>query len=156
MRNLGRPAVVKAQVHAGGRGKGGGIRPVKTAEEAEDAAAAILGTRLVTPQTGRAGAPVSMVMVEEALEVEQELYVGIVVDAAARTPVVIASSAGGMEIEEIARDHPDLILREVVEPTVGLRAYQGRRLAAGMGLPSNLANAIADQVIRLYRVVHSE
>ena len=151
MRHLGSPAVIKAQVHAGGRGKGGGIKPVKTAEEAEDAAAAMLGTRLVTPQTGRTGAPVSMVMVEESLEIERELYVGIVVDATVRAPVVIASSAGGMEIEEIARDHPDLILREVVEPTVGFRAYQGRRLAAGMGLPANLANAIAEQIIRLYR-----
>ena len=151
MSRVGSPAVVKAQVQAGGRGKGGGIKPVKTAEEAEDAAAAMLGTRLVTPQTGHDGAPVNRVMVEESLEIERELYVGIVVDAAARAPVVIASSAGGMEIEEIARDHPELILREVVEPMVGLRAYQGRRLAAGMGLPPALANTMADQMIRLYR-----
>lgn len=144
------PCVVKAQVHAGGRGKAGGIRLVATPREAERAAAAMLGTRLVTAQTGPAGAPVSQVLVEETLEVERELYLGIVVDGGAQAPVVLASRAGGMEIEEIAAEHPELILREVANPIVGLRAFQGRRLAIGMGLPVSMVNTLAQQVMRLY------
>ena len=146
------PCVVKAQVHAGGRGKAGGIRLVSTPEEAEQAAAAMLGSHLVTAQTGPEGAPVNQVLVEETLEVEQELYLSIVIDGGAQAPVVIASQAGGMEIEEVAAEHPELILREVVDPIVGLRAFQGRRLAAGMGLPAALANPFAQQVARLYEM----
>jgi len=144
------PCVVKAQVHAGGRGKAGGIRLVATPEEAKQAAAAMLGSRLVTAQTGPAGAPVNQVLIEETLDVEQELYLGIVIDGGAQAPVVIASRAGGMAIEEIAAEHPELILKEVVDPVVGLRAFQGRRLAAGMGLPASIGNSLAQQMIRLY------
>ena len=150
-RHVGTPAFVKAQVHAGGRGKGGGIKLIQSAEQAEDAAASMLGSRLVSPQTSLTGAPVSRVLVEECLDVEHELYLGIVIDAIAQAPVVIASKAGGMEIEEIALEHPDLILREVVQPTVGFRSYQGRRLAHAMELPSTLANPVADQIMRLYK-----
>ena len=146
------PCVVKAQVHAGGRGKAGGIRLVSTPAEAEQAAAAMLGSRLVTAQTGPEGAPVNQVLVEETLDVEQELYLSIVIDGGAQAPVVIASRMGGMEIEEVAAEHPELILREVVDPVVGLRAFQGRRLAAGIGLPAALANPFAQQVSRLYEM----
>jgi succinyl-CoA synthetase beta subunit len=150
-RHVGTPAFVKAQVHAGGRGKGGGIKLIESAEQAEDVAASMLGSRLISPQTSLTGAPISIVLVEESLDIEYELYLGIVIDAIAQAPVVIASKAGGMEIEEIALEHPGLILREVVQPTVGFRAYQGRRLAHAMGLPSNLANPVADQMMRLYK-----
>jgi succinyl-CoA synthetase beta subunit len=144
--------VVKAQVHAGGRGKAGGVRLVATPEEAGQAAGSLLGTRLVTMQTGPGGAPVHRVLVEETLDVERELYLGIVIDGAARAPVVIASSAGGMEIEDVSREYPELILREVVDTVAGFRAFQGRRLAAGIGLPFTAANAFAQQASRLYQV----
>ena len=149
---LGGPCVVKAQVHAGGRGKAGGVRLVATPKEAGQVADSLLGKRLVTIQTGPGGAPVHRVLVEETLDVERELYLGIVIDGAARAPVVIASSAGGMEIEDVSREHPELILREVVDTVVGLRAFQGRRLAAGIGLPAAAANAFAQQASRLYQV----
>ncbi|MDO8751076.1 MAG: ADP-forming succinate--CoA ligase subunit beta [Dehalococcoidia bacterium] len=149
---LGGRCVVKAQVHAGGRGKAGGVRLVTSASEAEQVAAGLLGKRLVTIQTGPGGAPVHKVLVEETLDVEKELYLGIVIDGSARAPVVIASSAGGMEIEDVAREHPELLLREVVDSVVGLRAFQGRRLAAGIGLPTAAANAFAQQASRLYQV----
>ncbi len=149
---LGGACVVKAQVHAGGRGKAGGVRLVTTASEAEQVAAGLLGKRLVTIQTGPGGAPVHRVLVEETLDVERELYLGIVIDGSARAPVVIASKAGGMEIEEVAREHPELLLREVVDPVVGFRGFQGRRLAAGIGLPAAVANAFAQQATRLCQV----
>ena len=149
---LGGRCVVKAQVHAGGRGKAGGVRLVTTASEAEQVAAGLLGKRLVTIQTGPGGAPVHRVLVEETLDVERELYLGIVIDGSARAPVVIASKAGGMEIEEVAREHPELLLREVVDPVVGFRGFQGRRLAAGIGLPAAVANAFAQQATRLCQV----
>ena len=150
--SLGGPCVVKAQVHAGGRGKAGGVRLVATPKEAGQAAGSLLGKRLVTIQTGPGGAPVNQVLVEETLDVERELYLGIVIDGAAQAPVVIASSAGGMEIEDVSREHPELILREVVDTVVGLRAFQGRHLAAGIGLPAAVANAFAQQASRLYQV----
>ncbi len=149
---LGGRCVVKAQVHAGGRGKAGGVRMVASPIEAERAAASLLGKRLVTIQTGPGGAPISRVLVEEMLDVDKELYLGIVIDGSEQAPVVIASSAGGMEIEEVSREHPELILREVVNPVVGPRQFQGRRLAAGIGLPAAVANAFAQQVVRLYQV----
>ena len=147
---LSAPCVVKAQVYAGGRGKAGGIRLVNTPEEAEQAAADMLGTRLVTAQTGPEGAPVSRVLVEEALEVERELYLGIVIDGQVQAPVMIASRAGGVEIEQVAAKHPELLLRETIDPVVGLRSFQGRRLATGMGLPASMANSLAQQMIRMY------
>jgi len=147
---LGGPCVVKAQVHAGGRGKAGGVRLVATPEEAEQAATVMLGTRLVTHQTGPAGAPVNRVLVEETLDVERELYLGIVIDGVAQAPVVIASRAGGMDIEEISAEHPELILKEAADPVIGFQAFQGRRLVAGMGLPASVAGPLSQQMIRLY------
>ena len=148
---LGGRAVVKAQVHAGGRGKAGGIKVAATASEAEAMAKALLGTRLVTFQTGPEGSPVDRVLVEEPVEVERELYLSITTDGARRRPVVIASAAGGVEIEEVARTDPSQVLQEVVDPAIGLQPFQSRRLAYGLGLPSGLVRPFADLVAHCYQ-----
>ena len=144
--------VVKAQVHAGGRGKAGGIRLVSTTQEAEQAAAALLGTRLVTAQTDPDGVPVSRVLVEQTMEVEQELYLGILIDGSVGGPVVIASRAGGMEIEEIATESPELILRVAIDPVVGFQPFQSRYLSRAMGLNADAAKALTPQLTALYRL----
>jgi len=149
---LGGACYVKAQVYAGGRAKAGGIRKAATPQEAEGHAAALIGSRLVTAQTGPDGVPVHRVLIEEALEIERELYLGIVVDGGAEAVVVMASSAGGVDIEAVAREHPELILRQVVDPVVGFQPYQGRRLAIGMGLPAATARSLARQMVSLYEV----
>ncbi|MCZ6614907.1 MAG: ADP-forming succinate--CoA ligase subunit beta [Chloroflexi bacterium] len=149
---LGGTCVVKAQVHAGGRGKAGGIRLVSTAQEAEQAAAALLGTRLVTAQTDPDGVPVGRVLVEQTVEVEQELYLGILIDGSAGSPVVIASRAGGMEIEEIATESPELILRVAIDPVVGFQPFQSRYLSRAMGLSADAAKALTPQLTALYRL----
>lgn len=131
---LGGRVVVKAQIHAGGRGKGGGVRVVANAGGAEEAAQALIGMTLVTPQTGPEGRRVSRVLVEEALDIERELYLGLLIDRSAARPIIMASAAGGMEIEQVAADTPELILREEIDLGVGLSAFQGRRLAYGLGL----------------------
>ena len=131
---LGGRVVVKAQIHAGGRGKGGGVQVVANAGEAEEAAKALIGVMLVTPQTGPEGRRVSRVLVEEALDIERELYLGLLIDRSAARPIIMASAAGGMEIEQVAADTPELILREEIDLGVGLSAFQGRRLAYGLGL----------------------
>ena len=131
---LGGRSVVKAQVHAGGRGKGGGIRVVSSPDEAEQAAASLLGRNLVTPQTGPQGAPVHRVLVEQQVQAAKELYLAIAVDRTYRGPVVIASESGGMEIEEVADASPEKILREGIDPLIGFQPFQGRRLAEGMHL----------------------
>ncbi len=131
---LGGRVVVKAQIHAGGRGKGGGVQVVADAHEAEEAAKALIGMTLVTPQTGPEGRRVSRVLVEEALDIERELYLGLLIDRSAARPIIMASAAGGMEIEQVAADTPELILREEIDLGVGLSAFQGRRLAYGLGL----------------------
>jgi succinyl-CoA synthetase beta subunit len=134
-RRLGGPvSVVKAQIHAGGRGKGGGVKVVKSAEDAERVAAQILGMQLVTYQTGPAGQKVSRILVEEGLQIARELYFGMLIDRSSRSPVVMASSAGGVDIEEVAEKTPHLIVREVVDPGVGLTAFQARKIAFGIGL----------------------
>ena len=131
---LGGRVVVKAQIHAGGRGKGGGVKVVADSDEAEQAAKTLIGMTLVTAQTGPAGRRVTRVLVEEGVEIERELYLGLLIDRALARPVMMASSAGGMEIEQVAADTPELILREAIDPAVGLSAFQGRRLAFGLGL----------------------
>ena len=131
---LGGRVVVKAQIHAGGRGKGGGVKVVADARAAEEAAQALIGMTLVTPQTGPEGRRVSRVLVEEALDIERELYLGLLIDRSTARPIVMASAAGGMEIEQVAADTPELILREEIDLGVGLSAFQGRRLAYGLGL----------------------
>ncbi len=151
-RSLGGRAVVKAQVHAGGRGKAGGIRLVSSAREAGEAAAALLGTRLVTFQTGPDGVPIDSVLVEETIEVARELYLGMLTDGAAGGVTVIASEAGGMDIEEVAETTPERILRVVVDPVLGLQPYQGRRIAYGLNLPAELIRPVAGLIGSLYRL----
>jgi len=140
-KKLGGSVVVKAQIHAGGRGKGGGVKVAKDAAEAAELAKKILGMRLVTHQTGPEGRIVQRLLVEETLPIERELYLGIVLDRAQGKPVFMASSAGGMEIEEVAAKTPELILKEPIEPGYGLAAFQGRNLAFGMGVPAASVNA---------------
>src|SRR5467141_3123031 len=131
--------VVKAQIHAGGRGKAGGVKLARSADEAAELASHILGMTLVTPQTGPAGRIVKRLLIEEGLDIKRELYLGLLVDRAAAAPVFMASAAGGMEIEEVAREHPEAILRETIHPAVGLQPYQARKLAFGLGLAPEVA-----------------
>ncbi len=146
------PFVVKAQIHAGGRGKGGGIKPGATPEEVELAARQILGMTLVTPQTGPEGRVVSRVLVEQAQEIERELYLGIVIDRGLARPVIMMSAAGGMEIEEVAARTPELIIKEAVDPAVGLMPYQARNLAFGAGLSPHLLRGAVSFIDNLYRL----
>ena len=133
-KRLGGSAVVKAQIHAGGRGKGGGIRVARDPEQAFEHARAILGMTLVTPQTGPAGRVVRKVLVEEALDLDRELYLGVTLDRSRALPVVIASRSGGMEIEEVAAKDPSAVLREPADPFLGLFPFQARHLAFALGL----------------------
>ncbi len=143
-------AVVKAQIHAGGRGKGGGVKVARSADEAERLANQILGMTLVTHQTGPEGRKVGRVLIEEGLEIERELYLSVVIDRASAAPVVIASAAGGMDIEEVAATHPEQILREVVNPGTGLIAFQARKLAFGMGVPAAAAGKFVKVLDAIY------
>jgi succinyl-CoA synthetase beta subunit len=131
-------AVVKAQIHAGGRGKGGGVKVVSGPDAVEEAAGRILGMTLVTHQTGPEGREVRRVLVEEGLAIERELYLGLVVDRAAACPVMMASAEGGMDIEEVAARKPEAIRKVAIHPTIGLTAFQARQLAFGLGLPNEL------------------
>ncbi|MDQ5871895.1 MAG: ADP-forming succinate--CoA ligase subunit beta [Acidobacteriota bacterium] len=133
-RRLGGPVVVKAQIHAGGRGKGGGVKVAKDPEEAVARAKAILGMTLVTPQTGPAGRVVRKVLVEEAVEIDREHYLGVTLDRSSVRPVVIVSRSGGMEIEEVAAKDPAAVLREPIDPALGMFPFQARRLAFSLGL----------------------
>jgi succinyl-CoA synthetase beta subunit len=127
-------AVVKAQVHAGGRGKGGGVKVVKSADDAKKEADRILSNKLVTPQTGADGVKVSKLLVEQATNIGHEYYVAIVMDRAVQAPVLIASAEGGMDIEEVAEKHPEKIFRETIDPALGLMPYQARNIAFALGL----------------------
>jgi succinyl-CoA synthetase beta subunit len=134
-RELGTSVVaVKAQIHAGGRGKGGGVKIARSPEEAEKLAASILGMMLVTHQTGPEGQKVRRVLIEEGTDIRREMYVGVVLDRSIGLPVAMACAEGGMEIEELARTRPEAILREPVDPDRGLLAFRARRLARGLGL----------------------
>jgi succinyl-CoA synthetase beta subunit len=135
--------VVKAQIHAGGRGKGGGVKVAKDANAAVDLARQILGMKLVTHQTGPEGRIVQRLLIEETLPIDRELYLGIVLDRVQGKPVFMASAAGGMEIEEVAAKTPELILKETIEPGFGLSAYQARKLAFGIGIPAASVNSAA-------------
>ncbi len=142
-RELGGSVVVKAQIHAGGRGKGGGVKVARDTAEARDLAGKILGMTLVTHQTGPEGRVVKRLLIEETLPIDRELYLGIVLDRAQGKPVFMASAAGGMDIEEVAAKTPEKILKEAFEPGNGLAAYQARKLAFGMGVPAEaLAGAV--------------
>ncbi len=131
---LGGTVVIKAQIHAGGRGKGGGVKLAHSAEEAERIASEIVGMTLVTHQTGPDGKEVGKVLVEEGLEIERELYLGIVLDRTTSQLVFMASTEGGVEIEKVAAETPEKILKEYIDPSVGLQAFQARKLAFGLGL----------------------
>ncbi len=149
---LGGKAVVKAQVHAGGRGKAGGIKVVNSPEEAAAAADALIGTTLVTFQTGPEGSPIRSVLVEEVVDVETELYVGMAIDGAAEGVVVIASAAGGMEIEEVAETAPEKIITVAVDPVLGLQPFQGRKLAYGLGVHDSLNRPVAGLMASLHKL----
>ncbi len=142
-KHIGGSVVVKAQIHAGGRGKGGGVKIARNSTEAAEVARGMIGMKLVTHQTGPEGRQVHRLLVEETLPIERELYLGIVLDRAQAKPVFMASSAGGMEIEDVAAKTPELILKETLDPCKGLAAYQARKLAFGIGIPAASVNAAA-------------
>ncbi|MGB2696130.1 MAG: ADP-forming succinate--CoA ligase subunit beta [Dehalococcoidia bacterium] len=148
---LGVPVVVKAQVHAGGRGKGGGIKLADTPDRAAEAASQIIGMQLVTPQTGDEGKLVRRVLVEEQTAVERELYVSVLVDGATGRPTVIASAAGGMEIEEVAANQPEAIHRVAIDPAVGFQPHEGRELAFALGLNGDQLRPAVALLTALYR-----
>ncbi|HYR75590.1 MAG TPA: ADP-forming succinate--CoA ligase subunit beta [Pyrinomonadaceae bacterium] len=144
------PVVVKAQIHAGGRGKGGGVKLAKTAEEAREIARQMLGMKLVTHQTGPEGREVRVLLIEEGLPIDKEFYLGIVLDRASGRPVFMASAAGGMDIEEVAAKTPEKIFKETVDPAVGFRPFQARKLAFALGLPGALISPAAKFMQSLY------
>ena len=145
------PVAVKAQIHAGGRGKGGGIKLADTPEQAREAAGRIIGMQLVTHQTGPEGRLVSRVLVEERLQVERELYLGVVIDNSIGLPLVMVSDAGGVEIEEVAAKTPERIHRLAIDPSIGFQPYQGRRLALALGLGGDLMRPAVQTISGLYR-----
>ena len=153
---LGGKVVIKAQVHAGGRGKGGGIKTASSPDEAEHLAGQIIGMQLVTPQTPPQGVNVRSVLVEAAVQYGLELYLGVVVDAAAGGPVMMASAAGGMDIEEVAAQTPDKILKAYIDPLTGLQPFQGRKLAYGMNLAQAQVRPAADLMANLYRAFQAK
>src|SRR5207253_2087741 len=143
--------VVKAQIHAGGRGKGGGVKLAKSAEEAAEIAAKMLGMNLVTHQTGPQGKKVQRLLIEETLPIDRELYLGIVIDRDSGKPVFMAAVAGGMEIEEVAAKDPTAILKEHIEPGMGLEPFQARKLAFALGLKPEQVNQAVQFMTALYK-----
>jgi succinyl-CoA synthetase beta subunit len=143
--------VVKAQIHAGGRGKAGGVKLAKSPQQAAELAARIMGMTLVTPQTGAEGRIVRRLLVEEGLDIRKELYLSILVDRATGAPVLMASAAGGMEIEEVAHDNPEAILRETISASAGLQPYQVRNLIFALGLDAELVKPAIPFFQALYR-----
>jgi succinyl-CoA synthetase beta subunit len=148
---LGGTVVVKAQIHAGGRGKGGGVKVAKTADQAEELAGQMLGMTLVTHQTGPEGRKVQKVYIEEGLDIRRELYLGIVIDRQTGKVVFMASAAGGMDIEEVAAKTPEAILPEYITPGLGLQPFQARKLAFGLGLGPELVGEAVQFMLALYR-----
>ncbi|MBI1745306.1 MAG: ADP-forming succinate--CoA ligase subunit beta [Acidobacteria bacterium] len=151
-KKLGGLVVVKAQIHAGGRGKAGGIKLARTPEEARALAKQMIGGRLVTQQTGPEGKEVKRVLIEEGLHIAREFYLGIVVDRSAQCPVFIASRAGGMEIESVAHETPELIHKQFISPSVGFQAFEARKLAFGLDIPHALIDKAVQFMKGLYRV----
>ncbi|MCK4557480.1 MAG: ADP-forming succinate--CoA ligase subunit beta [Candidatus Aminicenantes bacterium] len=148
---IGPKVVLKAQVHAGGRGKGGGIKLVGNPQEAEKTANEMIGMTLVTHQTGPEGKLVKRILVEEALDIDKELYIGIVIDRAKEAPVVMASSEGGMEIEKVAAETPELIFKEYINPATGFLSFQARNLAFKLGLAGDTFKQAVKFIMSLYR-----
>ncbi len=149
---IGGKVVIKAQVYAGGRGKAGGIKIVNNPAEAKKAASQLIGTRFVTHQTGPEGVLVSKVLVEEARDVARELYLSILVDGTSRLPVMMASEAGGMEIEEVAQSTPEKIFRSYIDPAIGFQPFQGRKLAYGMNLDGGQIGEATRFMTSLYKL----
>src|SRR5205085_3663563 len=135
--------VVKAQIHAGGRGKGGGVKVAKTKADAEAAVKAIYGMQLVTPQTGAAGKKVQRLLVEQGLAIEHEYYLGMLLDRATGRVTVMASTEGGMDIEEVAEKHPEKILKQGIDPATGWQDWQSRVLGKQLGLTGKVTNELA-------------
>jgi succinyl-CoA synthetase beta subunit len=143
--------VVKAQIHAGGRGKAGGVKLAKSPDEAASLAEKILGMKLVTPQTGEEGRIVRRLLIEEGLDIKRELYLSFLVDRTAAAPVFTASAAGGMEIEEVAKTNPEAILRETIHPAAGMQPYHARKIAFGLGLAPEMLGVATSFFQSLYR-----
>ncbi|MCJ7521097.1 MAG: ADP-forming succinate--CoA ligase subunit beta [Dehalococcoidia bacterium] len=148
--------VVKAQVHAGGRGKAGGIKIVSTPDEAEQAARDMLGSMLVTHQTSPEGVPVNAVLVAEAADIEKELYLGIVIDGVAGLPVIMASESGGVDIEEVASTSPEKILKAYVYPGLGVRPYLARQLAFNLNLNKEQVKSATELISNLYKLFEAK
>jgi succinyl-CoA synthetase beta subunit len=146
------PVVVKAQIHAGGRGKAGGVKLAKSIEEVGQIASELLGKKLATFQTGPEGLPVSRLYIEEATAIDKEFYVAITLDRSKSKPIIMVSAAGGMEIEEVAATNPEAIITQTIEPFIGLRSYHARELALKLGLPKNLLNKAASIFTTLYKI----
>lgn len=149
--DIGPRVVVKAQIHAGGRGKGGGVKLAQNPDEAENIAQKILGMTLVTHQTGPEGKIVKRVLVEEALDIGRELYLGIVIDRAKEAPVIMASSEGGVEIEKVAAEKPELIFKEYIVPATGFQMFQARKLAFKLGLKGDTFKQAVKFIMSLYQ-----
>ena len=150
-KNLGGTVAVKAQIHAGGRGKGGGIKIAKSPEEAKEMAGKLIGSKLVTPQTGDEGRVVQRVLIEEGLNIQREFYLGIVIDRSQQKLVFMASREGGVEIEEVAHTSPDLILKEYIHPGIGWQSFQARKIAFGLGLNAKTVGKASRLMSALYR-----
>jgi succinyl-CoA synthetase beta subunit len=149
-------AVVKAQIHAGGRGKGGGVKLAKSAAEATEHAKAILGMQLVTHQTGPQGQKVNTILIEEGSDILKEYYVGITLDRRISKPVMMVSTEGGMDIEEVAAHTPEKILRETIEPALGLQRFQASRLAYGLGFEGDMAKQAISILTNLWKCYDGE
>jgi succinyl-CoA synthetase beta subunit len=147
----GRGAVVKAQIHAGGRGKAGGVKVVKSPEEAESAARSLIDRKMVTSQTGPAGQVVSRLLVEEGVAIDREFYLSIVIDRSTQKPVLMVSAAGGVDIEEVAAKTPEMIFKEFIEPAVGLTPFQARKLAFALQLSGDQISKATRMMLALYQ-----
>ncbi|MBK3332452.1 ADP-forming succinate--CoA ligase subunit beta [Persephonella atlantica] len=150
------PVVVKAQIHAGGRGKAGGVKLANSLDEVQKYAAELLGKTLVTFQTGPEGLPVSRIYIEEGTNIDKEYYVAITLDRSRSKLIIMASAEGGMEIEEVAAKNPEAIITEVIDPFIGLRPFQAREIALKLGFPKNLINKVAGVFLKLYDVYMKE
>jgi len=148
--------VVKAQIHAGGRGKGGGVRVLSSPKEAEKAAKEILGMTLITPQTGPAGRLVRKVLIEEGVNIKEELYLGVVIDRSKACPVIMASREGGVEIEKVAAEAPEKIIKEWVDPSIGLRPFQANKIGYGLGFEANQVGPMRSVINGLYRTFYEK
>src|SRR5215468_8573031 len=150
-KELGLPVVVKAQIHAGGLGKGGGVKLARTMEDVHNLTKQMIGMNLVTHQTGPEGRAVHTLLIEEGLKIKKEFYLGLLLDRAVSKLVFMASAAGGMDIEEVAAKTPEKILKEYIDPAVGMQAFQGRNLAFGLGLAPELIGKATKFMLALYR-----